>query len=109
MALCDEASSKLLSAVFGQVCPTGDVLAAVQDAHVPTQEVGKGCLFPFGEPIALWGEEPFSETVESKLLRGEPQLTRLCGQCLLDVRGECDDHRRILSELKYCSVYHLTI
>jgi hypothetical protein len=109
MALGEEASSKLPSIVFGEACPTRDVFAAVQDANVPAEDVGKGPRFRCGDPLALWGEKACSETVQSKLFRCEPQLTRLCSQCLLDVRSECDDHKCILSAPRHGSVYHLSV
>jgi hypothetical protein len=76
---------------------------------MPAEEVGKGGLFPCGGYVAFWKEESFSETVQSELFWCAPSLTRFCGQCLLDVRSECDDHRDILPEHKHCSVYHLVI
>jgi hypothetical protein len=79
------ASVKLPSTVFRQACPTGNVFAAVQDAEVPTEEVSQGGRFLCGESSALGREETFAETVQSQLFGCEPQLTRLCSQCLLDL------------------------
>jgi len=79
VALGDEGRDKLASTVFGQACPTRDVFAAVQDAEMSAEKVGKGSLFPFGRQVTLWGEEPFAKTVQRYLFRGAPQLTCLCG------------------------------
>jgi hypothetical protein len=43
------------------------VFAAVQDADVPTEEVGQGRLILRREYLALWKEETFPETVQSEL------------------------------------------
>jgi hypothetical protein len=109
LALCNEASGKLPSTVFGEARPTGDVFAAVQDADVSAEDVGKGHRFRCGGRLALWGEKTFTETVQSQLFRCEPPLTRLCGQGLRDVGSEGNDHRCILSEPTYGSVYHLGV
>jgi hypothetical protein len=81
----------------------------MQDTDVSAEEVGKGPLFRCGGPLALWGEKACSETVQSKLFWCEASLTRLCSQCLLNIRSECDDHRGILSEPTHGSVYHLGV
>jgi hypothetical protein len=109
LALGDEASGKLPATVFGQACPTRDVFAAMQDAEMSAEEVGKGRLFPCGGDVTFWAEESFSETVQSELFWCAPSLTRFCGQCLFKVSSERDDHRSILPEQKHCSVYHLVI
>jgi hypothetical protein len=109
LALCDEASSKLPSTVFGEACSARDIFAAVQDADVSAEEVGKGSRFRCGGPLTLWGEKAFSETVQSKLFWCEPSLMSLCSQGLLDIRSECDDHRCILPEPTHGSVYHLGV
>ena len=57
LALGDEGVGKLLPPVFRQACPTGDVLAAVQDAEIPTQEVGQGVPFLSWRHVAPWSKE----------------------------------------------------
>jgi hypothetical protein len=79
LALREEDCGKLASTLFRQACPTRDVFAAVQDAEMSTEKVGQGSLFPSEGQGALWGEEPFAETVQRHLFWCAPQLTRLCG------------------------------
>jgi hypothetical protein len=79
LALGKEGRGKRASTVFGQACPTRDVFAAVQDAQMSAEKVGQGGLFPSKRQGALWGEEPFAETVQRHLFWCAPQLTRLCG------------------------------
>jgi hypothetical protein len=53
LALGEEERGKLSSTVFGQACPTRDVFAAVQDAEMSAEKVGKGGLFPSEGQVAL--------------------------------------------------------